>query len=194
MEIETRTPPIVKCKTCGRYFLDADFSGICPACEPVEGWRRKPKTCRVCGKEFLPVRKQQVYCSRACKQQEYVKKKHAEAAERQKEPRECPYCHKVFTASSPQQKYCNPKCAKRMNSLAFRDKTPPKIKPVTNQVRILSTEQISHGPAPRARLRIPVDRLPELQRAATRNRKNYMTDKEREAAIRDLEQKRTADW
>lgn len=198
MEIESKAPPIVKCPICRRYFLDADFSGLCPACEPQNEWRIKPKTCPVCGKEFMAVRGTQVYCSRECHTQAYIRKKHAEALERQKiqkEPKECPYCHKVFAPRHPLQKYCNPKCSKRMNSLAFRDKQP-KTKHSGPPVRILPPEDVQHTPtpAPRACLKIAVAKMRKPPLVATKDRKNYMTDSERKAAIHDIEQKKMADW
>ena len=70
--------------------------------------KRPPtKKCRRCNGPFYPRRKGQVYCTGACRREDY-KEKYYSPTETEKE---CPECGELFSTTSPKkQTYCTPEC------------------------------------------------------------------------------------
>jgi len=69
-----------------------------------------PKPCRRCGISFVPKRKDQVYCSKACRKADY-KDKYGFYKEVTKT---CPVCGESFdTTMAAKQTYCSPECREK---------------------------------------------------------------------------------
>ncbi|WP_303997133.1 hypothetical protein [Megamonas hypermegale] len=68
------------------------------------------KNCKHCGHEFMPIRKDHIFCSKACqKQYHYEKRKKQNDVGDLKEV-ECVQCHKIFKQRHKNQKYCCDEC------------------------------------------------------------------------------------
>lgn len=68
------------------------------------------KTCPICGKDFEPNSKAQIYCSKQCRDvafQIQYREKHYSSVH---ETRKCEFCGRDFIPNSSRQKYCSTKC------------------------------------------------------------------------------------
>jgi hypothetical protein len=72
--------------------------------------------CTRCGKAFISIRSNALYCSRECLYQAYLerkKQKYQESHITKPTIRKCLACGQEYTATNPKQLYCNDKCRKR---------------------------------------------------------------------------------
>lgn len=71
--------------------------------------------CKQCGKNFIPKRSGQFYCSKECCGKHY--------REGQKNGFEvykftCPVCLEEFSSTNPQRRFCSPECANEYQDIA----------------------------------------------------------------------------
>lgn len=71
-------------------------------------WRSERK-CKECGKNFLPIRINQVRCSQKCVRR-FRNRWKREKRISQRTEQQCPYCEKQFIPVNGLQKYCNKQC------------------------------------------------------------------------------------
>jgi hypothetical protein len=79
---EPPKPSLVRCRFCQRFFAPAKYAGTVLLCSDRcrrfrrarlaanrKAEQRQPKTCRICGRTFLPPDLRALCCSPACKQE-----------------------------------------------------------------------------------------------------------------------------
>lgn len=101
---------LLRCLTCGKEFEAVGSQRYCsPECKALAISRRRyPKLpvrkCAWCGKEFVPYKGDQDYCSQNC----MFKGRYWGSPEKAK--RVCPICGRTFTATRHMPKYCSDEC------------------------------------------------------------------------------------
>ena len=89
--------------------------------------------CTRCGKAFISIRNNALYCSRECSYQTYLerkKQKYQESHITTPIARKCITCGQEYTAINPKRQYCSDKCRKRKwwrRSLSFEAITRKEI-------------------------------------------------------------------
>ncbi len=101
------------CAQCGREFKARGAQRYCPVCHPPKK-SQQPKTCPVCGKEYVPHSAWQKYCSAQCQKQDY----------RQKHSRKlythcCATCGQEFQSFYAYARYCSDRCRSRAAAERF---------------------------------------------------------------------------
>ncbi|TFF27508.1 hypothetical protein E3C22_03360 [Jiella endophytica] len=117
MVLRAKTPPR-PCEYCGKPFHGEHAgSRFCsPKC--VAARVRLPEiTCQQCGKTCRPLRREQTYCSLACKQHARWQKTRESLAHI---VRQCDLCGENFTPRSDRSIYCSQRCMKRMQGRRYR--------------------------------------------------------------------------
>ena len=147
----------------------------------------QPRTCKQCGKEFMPNNNSQKFCSVNCRLIACGRRADYEHAK--VHTAVCQICGKTFqwSEASPGsyrgRKYCSPECRNK-----HPDKRRKKIKPYVpltpeqiaalpssppGKMHVLPIESLQEQETkstPTARIKIPVSRLPKPPWPATRNR------------------------
>lgn len=104
----------------------------------------KKRACPICGKEFKPKTKGQVYCGRSCAAHGRARQRQAQREQKQPDPlsirRECDYCGKLFMPRNGNQRYCGKSCASNaanaIRRVRYREKVavqPKKRCPICGQ-------------------------------------------------------------
>jgi len=79
-----------------------------------------PIECKHCGREFIPNKPNQIYCSKSCRLAKYVKDEpYPEVV--------CPLCNSTFTQTHARQIYCSKECYNKHRSALY---FPSRIRPV----------------------------------------------------------------
>jgi ribosomal protein S27AE len=76
------------------------------------------RTCTVCGKVFMAMRHQALYCSPRCKQAVLLRRRH-EVGRRHRH-RRCPRCGNVFVVRRSDGMYCSNACRQAVHRLRHR--------------------------------------------------------------------------
>lgn len=76
------------------------------------------RTCTVCGKVFMAMRPQALYCSPRCKQAVLLSRRHKVG--RLHRHRRCPRCGNIFVARRSDGIYCSSACRQAMHRLRHR--------------------------------------------------------------------------
>lgn len=112
--------PVTKsCPTCGKNFTVTNPRSrqeFCTKeCRPPRKTYIEPRSCEICGKQFVPAYSCQKYCSKECKWKGYTLSKTVKVDEKT-----CIHCGKQFTPPSNKlhKKYCSQACY-----FASKDKT-----------------------------------------------------------------------
>ena len=77
----------------------------------VEKALPEPIKCAYCGKEFIPIAKNQRFHSDECRKKYYSEKQSADLKVAHRIEKVCPICGKKFTGT-PREKYCSKECFK----------------------------------------------------------------------------------
>lgn len=73
---------------------------------------RKARKCKLCGKEFLAKRYNQIYCSSECREEARLERESRRYQETRK-PRKCEWCGREFLPKHGSCKYCSSECRKK---------------------------------------------------------------------------------
>lgn len=131
----------MKCQYCGKDFEPHHFNQRCycsTKCKKAAEYRRnaetykqrasdryygiiqskkiEPRKCPHCGKEFMPNRISQIYCSVRCKYDERNERR------RKMKPIKCAICGEEFTPKHGRHIYCSPRCKEIAHNAQRRQK------------------------------------------------------------------------
>lgn len=68
------------------------------------------KNCKYCGHEFIPIRKNNIFCSKECQSKYHYEKRKKQNHTGNLKEVECIACHKIFRQRHAKQKYCCNSC------------------------------------------------------------------------------------
>ena len=147
----------------------------------------QPRTCKQCGKEFMPTNNSQKFCSVNCRLIACGRRADYEHAPIYTAV--CQTCGKTFQWSEASlgsyrgRKYCSPECRnkrpdpRRLKKRPYVPLTPEQIAALPSsppgKMHVLPIESLQEQETkstPTARIKIPVSRLPKPPWPATRNR------------------------
>lgn len=107
------------------------------------------KNCKYCGHEFAPIRKDHVFCSRACQRQYHYEKRKKQNDVGDLKEVECVQCHKIFKQRHKNQKYCCDECKddyyKAWRSRWKRPKPKRKVRTTMNNLDMRARRQKETG-------------------------------------------------
>lgn len=78
------------------------------------------RTCKECGKEFVPQYGQSRYCSRECREKAIKKREHGQHGE--KTTKKCAHCGKEFEPERKDIKYCSEECREEAHRTMMRER------------------------------------------------------------------------
>ena len=107
------------------------------------------KNCKYCGREFTPIRKDHIFCSRACQRQYHYEKRKKQNDVGDLKEVECVQCHKIFKQRHKKQKYCSDECKddyyKAWRSRWKRPKPKRKVRTAMNNLDMRARRQKETG-------------------------------------------------